>query len=128
MDSNKYYIGKEFLDMPKPHHHVSRLLVLLIVLGVVVAISAGGYYLFSTQSHTPVSIAPVVEDAHAQAVAKDVARGDMALGNMGSSMTPEQYKNFMDVAAKSFKSKSAWTPTAADIQKGDAALGNLKVN
>lgn len=34
------YVGKDFLSLPKPHHHVSRLLVLSVTLALILAITA----------------------------------------------------------------------------------------
>lgn len=56
MDPNNY-VGKDFLSMPKPHHHVSRLVVLLIILGVIVLITWLSVYLFKKNS--PEASAPV---------------------------------------------------------------------
>jgi hypothetical protein len=59
VESSNNNIGKNFFDVPKPHHHVSRLLVLSIILAIILAVAWLSVYLFNKQEPAPAVVQTV---------------------------------------------------------------------
>jgi len=119
MDTN-YNIGKDFLDMPKPHHHVSRLLVLLIILGVIVAVAAVGYYIFLSMQAPAVTVT-------AQKPKNDPLASATQLINEAHASGGEVSAKQLDALASTFV-KNQKMVSASDLQEADSLLLEMQKN
>lgn len=63
-------VGNNFLETPKPHHHVSRLIVLMVIMGIVVLIIWLWAYIFTPSVPIVVQQSPVA--SHQPSIADQI--------------------------------------------------------
>lgn len=115
MDKN--YVGKNFLEMPKPHHHVSKLVILCVVLGVILLVSGIFYAINAPKFASRNSVPQPTPDEFEKAVAE--------LQQLQASSPPATEEDFAKAEAELRTKKPA---TEEQMNEGETLLKNSSLN